>query len=347
MIVPILLVGLALILAYVGSRNELSKPQFLFVGVFLLAGATGVVFPDLSMRIAALFNVGRGADLLLYFSVLCGVLITAKFYFRFKETERRLIGIVRQLALLSPKIPCLQTPPSELLAQAADQPVLGRAWVVIPAFRESAVIVDVVSRVKSVCPRVVVVDDGSGDQTGASALAAGATVLTHVVNLGQGAALQTGIDFALAQGSPYIFTFDADGQHSPDALPMLAEVMVNQCPDVVLGSRWLGRVERMPWFRSVVLKTAVAFTRLHSGLAITDAHNGLRLLTRDAASKLRIRQSRMAHASEIMTQIAELKLNYVEAPVTIRYTEYSLRKGQRISGVFRVLLDIFYARWTK
>jgi hypothetical protein len=105
MIVPILLTGLALILAYIGSRKQLSKLQFLFVALFFLLGAIGVVFQDSSMRVAAWLHVGRGADLLLYFSVLCGVLIAANFYFRFKETERTLTEIVRQVAILSPQSP--------------------------------------------------------------------------------------------------------------------------------------------------------------------------------------------------------------------------------------------------
>jgi hypothetical protein len=117
--------------------------------------------------------------------------------------------------------------------------------------------------------------------------------------------------------------------------------------EVVLGSRWLGRVEAMPRLRRAILRLAVVFTRLHSGLGVSDTHNGLRLFTRAAALRLRITQPRMAHASEILAQIGTSKLRFAEAPVTVRYTEYSLRKGQRISGMFRVLLDIFYARWTR
>ncbi|MDE3196289.1 MAG: DUF2304 domain-containing protein [Acidobacteriota bacterium] len=105
MIVPLLLAGLALILAYIGSRKELTRLQFLFVALFFGIGAVAVVFPDSTMRLAAWLNVGRGADLLLYFSVLCGVLIAANFYFRFRETERKLNEIVRQMAIRSPRYP--------------------------------------------------------------------------------------------------------------------------------------------------------------------------------------------------------------------------------------------------
>lgn len=225
--------------------------------------------------------------------------------------------------------------------------ILRRAWIVIPAFRESQVIRGVVESLGGICKAVVVVDDGSQDATPDEAAAGGAIVLRHIVNLGQGAALQTGIDFALMEGAEYIFTFDADGQHLPESLAAMAARMEETGADVVLGSRWLGQVENIPALRRLVLRVAVVFTRFETGLSVSDTHNGLRLFTRAAASRIRITQGRMAHASEILGQIGQLKLKYAEAPVTVRYTEYSLHKGQKISGVFRVLMDIFYARWTR
>jgi glycosyltransferase involved in cell wall biosynthesis len=225
--------------------------------------------------------------------------------------------------------------------------ILERAWIVIPAYCESRAVRSAVEQLREICSHIVVVDDGSGDETGLEARAGGATVLTHIVNLGQGAALQTGIDFALLEEADYIFTIDADGQHAPESLTVLAETMRSTGADVVLGSRWLGRAESVPRLRRLILRLAVVFTRLHSGLGVSDTHNGLRLFTRAAALRLRITQPRMAHASEILAQIGSSKLRFAEAPVTVRYTEYSLRKGQKISGMFRILLDIFYARWTR
>jgi len=225
--------------------------------------------------------------------------------------------------------------------------ILSRAWTVIPAWREAKVLRGVVESLQGVCAGIVVVDDGSPDDTGSEALAGGAIVLRHAVNLGQGAALQTGIDFALLEGAEYIFTFDADGQHAPESLAVMGETMQASGADVVLGSRWLGTADSIPGLRKLVLRAAVVFTRYQAGLDVTDTHNGLRLFSREAARRIRITQSRMAHASEILEQIGRLKLKYAEAPVKVRYTEYSLRKGQKISGMFRVLLDIFYARWTR
>jgi hypothetical protein len=135
-------------------------------------------------------------------------------------------------------------------------------------------------------------------------------------------------------------TFDADGQHrAADARVMLAALRQGGY-DVVLGSRFLGRAEGIPAARYYVLRLAVWFTRLTSGLKITDTHNGLRVFSRNAAERLKIRQNRMAHASEILERIAELKLRWTEVPTTIRYTTYSIKKAQRLSGAVDIVMDL-------
>lgn len=220
-------------------------------------------------------------------------------------------------------------------------------WIVIPAFNEGPVIGDVVAGVRSRYRRVVVVDDCSRDETGVTALRAGAVVLRHSVNLGQGAALETGIRYVLSQGAEYIVTFDADGQHRVDDIAVLLDRQRETGADVVVGSRFLGVARGMPPLRRAVLKLAVLFVRLTSGVTMSDAHNGFRLFTRRAAERIRIRQNRMAHASEIVEQIGSLGLSMSEAPVTIVYTEYSLRKGQRLSNAFNIVWDMILARLRK
>ena len=219
-----------------------------------------------------------------------------------------------------------------------------RTWIVIPAFNEGEVIGDVIRGVRARFPDVVLVDDCSGDATGAAAAAAGAVVLRHPVNLGQGAALQTGIRYALQQGAGAIVTFDADGQHRVEDIDVLLARQRQTGADVVVGSRFLGTAQGIPPLRRLVLKAAVVFTRLTSGVQLTDAHNGLRLLTRRAAQRLQIRQNRMAHASEIVEQIGALGLSGAEAPVTIVYTAYSLRKGQKLGNAVHILAELFLAR---
>jgi glycosyltransferase involved in cell wall biosynthesis len=188
--------------------------------------------------------------------------------------------------------------------------------------------------------RVVVVDDGSSDATGQIALSAGATVITHPVNLGQGAALQTGIKFALQQGAAFVVTFDADGQHRPSDIARLIEALTDYDAAYALGSRFLGSSRGMPLGRRLLLQVAIWLTRVMTGLRLTDTHNGLRAMTRDGASRIFLRQNRMAHASELLEQIAASGLRHVEVPVTIDYTRYSLAKGQRLSDSLAILFDL-------
>jgi glycosyltransferase involved in cell wall biosynthesis len=216
--------------------------------------------------------------------------------------------------------------------------------VIVPAFNESSVIGPSVRSLRSRFAHVVVVDDGSVDATASSALAAGAVVLRHAVNAGQGAALQTGIDYALARGAAYVATFDADGQHQVEDLVTMLAALQGGSQDIVLGSRFLGHAEGLPLARRFVLKAAVWFTNLTTGLRLTDAHNGLRVMTDSAARRLHIRQDGMAHASELIEQVGRLGLRYAEVPVTITYSDYSKAKGQRLSNSFLILRDLF-AGW--
>jgi glycosyltransferase involved in cell wall biosynthesis len=213
-------------------------------------------------------------------------------------------------------------------------------WVVIAAMNEEAVIADVIAGVKRDGWSVVVVDDGSRDATAARALVAGAHVLKHPINLGQGAALQTGIDYAIRHGAKYLVTFDADGQMNPDDIPAMIAALDDA--DIALGSRFLGNVEGATGSRMALLKGAVVMSNRLSGLKLTDAHCGFRAFRAEIAPKLRITQDRMAHASELLRKIKTSGVRVVEVPVTIRYTEHSMRKGQHGFQAVRILFDYFF-----
>lgn len=220
-------------------------------------------------------------------------------------------------------------------------------WVVVPAYNEARVIGSVVEELVARGHCVVVVDDGSGDGTPDAAHRAGAVVLRHAVNRGQGAALQTGIAYALRRGAEHIVTFDSDGQHVAEDVDALVVPLLAGRADVTLGSRFIGSSEGMPGGRKAVLALAVVFTRVASGARVTDTHNGLRAFTRVAAAKLDIRLDRMAHASEILDQIVRHGLRYEEVPVHVRYTDYSRRKGQSSFAALRILADYVVGRWMR
>lgn len=225
-----------------------------------------------------------------------------------------------------------------VLPISGDAPATG-LFVVIPAYNEAAVIGHVVRELREQDLHIVVVDDASSDGTAAEAAHAGATVLRHALNRGQGAALQTGIAYALREGATILVTFDADGQHRSEEIADLVAPVAEGRVDIVLGSRFLGGTEDMPIARRVLLRLAVLFTRLHSRARLTDTHNGFRVLSRRAARRIHITQDRMAHASELIDQIVASGLDYVEMPVHVRYTEYSRSKGQRASGALRIVAD--------
>lgn len=213
-------------------------------------------------------------------------------------------------------------------------------WVVIAAFNEGSVIRQVVAEVVHAGWSVVLVDDGSRDGTVAEARAGGAVVLRHAVNLGQGAALQTGIDFAVRRGARYIVTFDADGQHNYEDIPALIAALADA--DIALGSRFLGKVEGASQQRMALLRVAVMMSNTMSGLKLTDAHCGLRAFRASISPRLRITQDRMAHASELLRKINTSGVRLVEVPVTVRYTEHSMRKGQSGFQAVRILFDYFF-----
>jgi polyprenyl-phospho-N-acetylgalactosaminyl synthase len=215
------------------------------------------------------------------------------------------------------------------------------AWVVVPLFNEAEVIGPVVSELCETFANVVCVDDGSTDNCGELARVAGARVVTHPINLGQGAALQTGFDYALSHSSmEHVITFDADGQHRvEDALEML-ELARRKRFSAVFGSRFLDKRTKPGFKKKAVLSVAVILTRIITGLRLTDAHNGLRVLSRETLEKVRLEQNGMSHATEIVHQIALAKLSWKEYPVEILYTEYSKRKGQSLLNSINILIDL-------
>lgn len=221
-----------------------------------------------------------------------------------------------------------------------------RAAVLVPVYDEAPVVGAVVAQLRRHFDLVVCVDDGSRDGSGDEARRAGAFVITHRTNLGQGAALRTGFDHLLRRPEvDHVVTFDADGQHSvTDALAMLT-LARDTGIDVILGSRTLGEAQGQPFVRRMVLRGALSISRWHSGLALSDTHNGLRVLNRRAVRTLALRQRGMAHASEIEALISHHGLSWVDHPVTITYDAYSRAKGQGSVNAFNVLYDLVAARF--
>ncbi len=214
-------------------------------------------------------------------------------------------------------------------------------WIIVPAFNEGAVIGDVIANVGSVFGHVVCVDDGSTDRTGEIALRAGAHLVRHPTNLGQGAAIQTGVEYARRQpGSEVFTTFDADGQHRVSDVIALVERLAVGDVDIVIGSRFARPGgDQPPPLKRFVLRSAARLSPRGRRLGLTDAHNGLRVFTRAVADGLELTMSGMSHATEFIRCIEEHRWRVVEVPIQVLYTDYSRSKGQPLLNGVNILVD--------
>ena len=224
-------------------------------------------------------------------------------------------------------------------------------WLIIPCFNEGTVIGDVIRHARETFPNIVAVNDGSSDNSAEEIHKAGAHLVNHPVNLGQGAAIQTGVEYARAQpGARYFVTFDADGQHQVKDVVAMLERLRNEPVDIIVGTRF-GRPrsadDQVPWIKRLVLKTVVLLSPRTRKLGLSDAHNGLRVFNKKVADELNIRMNGMSHASEFVAQMDERGWRVSEQPVDILYTDYSMSKGQSLINGVNILADGSAARRLK
>ncbi len=201
--------------------------------------------------------------------------------------------------------------------------------VMIPAYNEGPMIGQVVRRVRA-CgyPQVVVIDDGSKDDTRQQALAAGAKVISHPINRGAGAASQTGVVYAHRKGINYLVQLDADGQHHPEDIRNLAAKMEEGHCDVVIGSRFIQMSEGIPPIRVAYNRISNLLTNWFCRHNYTDSQSGFRMLNRRAIISLRLTLDGFGYCSEMIVAAEQKGLVVAEAPISVSYTEYSMSKGQ-------------------
>jgi len=218
--------------------------------------------------------------------------------------------------------------------------MLNNIFVVVPAFNEEKKIRQVASELLGLGYEVVVVDDGSHDQTYQHALESGAWVLQHQINRGQGAALATGTDFAVQKGADVVVHFDGDGQFLASEIREAIEPVVFDSVDVVLGSRFL-KENKLPILKQkIILPVARMINTLLTGVKLTDAHCGFRALSKKATEKIKILQDGMSHNTEIVAQIKKNNLFWQEVPITVIYHEF----GQGVLGGFKILKELLVGR---
>jgi polyprenyl-phospho-N-acetylgalactosaminyl synthase len=230
----------------------------------------------------------------------------------------------------------LQNMPTPM-PQAVKQNIV----VVMPAYNENGMVRNTAESLLQQGHTLIIVDDGSDTPVIHFVNDLPVIVLRHKINLGQGAALQTGFSHAKKLNADILVTFDADGQHDVQDIAALVAPIVRQEADIVLGSRFLpGSGADLSFSKKMVLQLARLINFLLSGALLSDAHNGFRALSRQALQKIELTENGMAHASEILFETRRHKLRYCEVPVHIRYTDYSKHKGQSAWDSIKILFDL-------
>lgn len=219
-------------------------------------------------------------------------------------------------------------------------------FVVIPAYNEEQVILNTLKPLIESPYQVVVVDDGSKDNTFSIIKQLPVYSIRHFCNLGSGAAIQTGTSLALKYGAKIIVHFDADGQHNPDEIQEMIKPILQDHTDIVIGSRFLRRsdAQLVPLAKRILLKGAVIINGIFTGIWLSDAHNGFVAMSDKAAKTIYFTENRYAYLSELLIQIRRLKLRYQERPTKITYSEYSISKGQSPWNALNILIDVILKR---
>lgn len=213
-----------------------------------------------------------------------------------------------------------------------------KVFCVIPAWNESKNISGVITSVKPLVDAVVVVDDGSSDDTYDLAKNHNITVLRHTTNRGQGAGLQTGNDYALSAGADIIVHFDADGQFLAKEIKDLIEPIKQGKADAVFGSRFMEKRSEIPFLKKyIIMPLARMFNSFLGIKGMTDPQSGFRALSRRVAEKIRIEHDDMAHCSEILMKVFKNNFRVKEVPTTVIYEEF----GQRFGGGIKIIKSIF------
>jgi hypothetical protein len=340
-LIQIILIVLSCFLLLIGRYlrknrkiNKLLLTLIIGSGLFVIIS---VIFPDILQGLAAATGLSRGGDLVIYLGIFILFVLIILTYNHSLSSEIVQTQLIRHLAIQEK---------SGTISH--NQQII----FVIPSYNERLIAVETVEKILKAGYGVVFVDDGSSNDEAYQALKwkylPNLVCIQHPVNLGQGAALQTGADYVrkFNPDAEFLVHFDADGQHRLEDLKnFLEQFKKNPDLDIVIGSRFLGNAIGMDKKRKQHKQLSILFMKLFVGLKLTDTHNGFRVIRVSALSQLTITMNRMAHASEIEELIKKHKLNYAEAPMTVIYSDYALAKGQRLGNAINVAKDFLYKKF--
>jgi UDP-N-acetylglucosamine---dolichyl-phosphate N-acetylglucosaminyltransferase len=207
-------------------------------------------------------------------------------------------------------------------------------WVVIPAYNENKHISDVIKKTKKYCKNIIVIDDGSKDDTYDLAKDLNVYVLKNIVNMGKGAALKTGCDYAIKQNAKLIIVMDSDGQHNPEDIPNIIKKIENN--DILFTYRKFSK--DMPFVLKLGNMMINRFTRLLYRINLKDTQCGFRAFTSIAYKKIRWNASDYSMESEMIAKAGKHKLKYVEYPIETIYSDKY--KGTTVIDGFKIIFNM-------
>ncbi len=321
----------------IAKKQKFNALHFL---VFLGIGGGLLVFtffPEIRDSVGRIFGLSRGADALVYGAIIFLVYFVLLLLGKVVENRENLTKVIREYSL-----------------NASERKTIEWEEVfLIRAFNEGQVIEQVLREVlDSGYKNILIINDGSTDMTQKilEKFSDKICIVHHTINLGAGAALETGFEYLRRYGKvENIITFDADGQHSiEDAKKMLETLKKNPEIKVLFGSRFLGeKKSNTPIIRRCTLLLGRIFTYLISGVFLTDAHNWLRAFRSEIIEKIRIDINSMAYASEFIDKLKRNNFEIKEIPVTIKYTKYSLAKGQKSGNAIAIAMRMIWSKFMK
>lgn len=311
--------------------NALHFIVFLSIGLWLMVFT---FFPWALQSLWNIFGLQRGADLLVYVSIIFLIYFVLLLLRKLEWNKEDITKLIREIAIQNT---------GERTFDASE-------IFIIPAYNEWEVLTTTIQEVLDAWyTNIIVVNDGSRDNT-RNILASfwkKIVVLHHYKNRWQGAALETGFEYVRRfwWDTGYVVTYDSDGQHDIADIVKFREYAWDDI-DVLLGSRFLSESKtNVSLKKKIVLKLWIILTFFLSQIRLSDTHNWFRYIKKTALKDIFITIDGMWHASEIIDIIAQKKLRYKEVPVHIKYTEYSLAKWQKISNGMNVLTRFIWSKF--
>lgn len=208
-----------------------------------------------------------------------------------------------------------------------------KIYIIVPAYNESKAIGKVIDDIQAAgFLNIIVVNDGSSDNTSEIAKNKNCITLRHILNRGKGAATQTGFDAAKLLDAEFVVTIDADGQHNPLEIETLLQPVINNKSDVALGSRFLQK-NNVPTSRKIVNVIGNLITLLFYGIYVSDSQSGFRAYNKKALNCMNTTFDRYEFESEAIGLIKLNNLSYLEVPITVSYSDYSRNKWREIRDV--------------